>query len=67
MKDANSDQDLPPDWTESFDREARALTAKISPGLAGKRKTETLEEFEERAIQMFRDKGLFQNEKEKTR
>ena len=59
--------DLPQDWTENFDREANALTAKISLGLASKRETETLEEFEERAIQTFRDKGLFKNEKKKTR
>ena len=65
MKDATNDQDLPPDWQENFDREARALTEKISLGLAGKRKTETWEEFEERAIQMFRDKGLFRNEEGK--
>jgi len=65
MKDASNDQDLPPDWEENFKREARALTSKASLGLAGKRETETWEEFEERAIQMFRDKGLFRNEEDK--
>jgi len=62
MKDAANDQDLPPDWEENFKREARALTSKVSLGLVGKRETETWEEFTERAIQMFRDKGLFRNE-----
>ena len=62
MKYANNDQDLPPDWVDNFDREANALTAKMSLGLAGKRDTKTLEEFTERAVQMFRDKGLFKNE-----
>ena len=62
MKDAANDQDLPPYWEENFKREARALTSKISLGLTGKRKTETWHEFEDRAVQMFRDKGLFKNE-----
>lgn len=65
MKDATNDQDLPPDWEENFKREARALTSKVSLGLAGKRDTETWEKFEERAVQMFRDKGLFRNEERK--
>ena len=62
MKDANNDQDLPPDWTESFDREAQALTSKLSLGLLGKRKTESWQEFEDRAVQLFQDKGLFKGE-----
>ena len=62
MKDAANDQDLPPDWEENFKREARALTSKLSLGFTGKRKTETWQGFEDRAVQMFRDKGLFKNE-----
>jgi hypothetical protein len=41
---------------------AAALTARLKLGLASKRKAESWEEFEERVIQMFRDKGLFKNE-----
>ena len=62
MKDAANDQDLPPDWEENFKREASTLTSKLSLGLAGKRETESWQEFEDRAVQMFRDKGLFKNE-----
>ncbi len=43
---------------------ARELHSKISLGLLGKRKTESWEEFEERAVQMFRDKGFFKSEDE---
>jgi hypothetical protein len=62
MKDATNDQELPPDWEENFKRETRALNARISLGLLGKRKTESWEEFEDRAVQMFQDKGLFKGE-----
>ena len=62
MKDAANDQDLPPDWEDNFKREARALTSKLSLGLLGKRETESWQEFEDRAVQMFRDKGLFKND-----
>ncbi len=41
---------------------ARELHSKISLGLLGKRKSESWEEFEDRAVQMFQDKGLFKNE-----
>jgi len=41
---------------------AKELNAKISLGLLGKRKSESWEEFEERAVQMFRDKGFFKKE-----
>jgi hypothetical protein len=41
---------------------AAALTARLKLGLASKRKAESWEEFEERVIQMFRDKGLFKND-----
>ena len=43
------------------ERAAAELNAKISLGLASKRQTESWEEFEERVIQMFRDKDLFKN------
>ena len=62
MKDANSDQDLPPDWVDSFDRAANELHSKISLGLLGKRETESLQEFEDRAVEFFRQKGLFKGE-----
>ncbi len=42
---------------------AAALTAKLTLGLASKRKAESWEEFEDRVIQMFRDKGLFKNDR----
>lgn len=45
-----------------FDQAAAELTAKLSLGLASKRETESWEHFEERVIQMFREKGLFKNE-----
>jgi len=41
---------------------AAALTARLKLGLASKRKAESWEQFEERVIQMFRDKGLLKNE-----
>jgi hypothetical protein len=44
---------------------AKELNAKISLGLLGKRETESWEEFEERAVQMFREKGFFKSEDEK--
>lgn len=43
------------------ERAAAELNAKISLGLASKRETESLDEFTERVIQMFREKGLFKN------
>ena len=46
-----------------FDQAAAELNAKISLGLASKRETESLDEFTERVIQMFRDKGLFKNDR----
>jgi len=45
-----------------FAQDTAALTARLKLGLASKRKAESWEEFEERVIQMFRDKGLFKNE-----
>jgi hypothetical protein len=44
---------------------AKELNAKISLGLLGKRKTESWDDFEERAVQMFRDKGFFKSEEDK--
>ena len=46
-----------------FDRAAAELNAKLSLGLASKRNTESWEQFEERVIQMFQDKGLFKNDR----
>jgi hypothetical protein len=45
-----------------FAQDTAALTARLTLGLASKRKAESWEDFEERVIQMFRDKGLFKNE-----
>ena len=45
------------------ERAAAELNAKISLGLAAKRGTESWEQFEDRVIQMFRDKGLFNNDR----
>lgn len=45
------------------ERAAAELTAKLSLGLASKRETESWDEFTERVIQMFRDKGLFKNDR----
>jgi len=42
---------------------AAELNARLSLGLAAKRKAESWEEFEDRVIQMFRDKGLFKNDR----
>jgi hypothetical protein len=42
---------------------AAELNAKLSLGLASKRNTESWEQFEDRVIQMFRDKGLFKNDR----
>jgi hypothetical protein len=44
-----------------FAQDTAALTARLTRGLASKRKAESWEEFEERVIQMFRDKGLFKS------
>jgi hypothetical protein len=46
---------------EPWQKEARALTSKILLGLSSKRSDEQWEDFEERVIQIFRDKGLFRN------
>ena len=46
-----------------FAKETAALNAKLSLGLASKRNTESWEQFEDRVIQMFRDKGLFKNDR----
>jgi len=43
---------------------AKELNDKLSLGLLGKRKSESWEEFEARAVQMFRDKGFFESENE---
>jgi hypothetical protein len=45
------------------ERAAAELNAKISLGLASKRKAESWEQFEDRVIQMFREKGLFKNDR----
>jgi len=58
VKKSSSIEDL----VAASEQAAKELNAKISLGLLGKRKTESWEEFEERAVQMFRDKGLFRNE-----
>jgi hypothetical protein len=52
------------EWVRGSERAAKELNAKISLGLLGKRKSESWEEFEERAVQMFREKGLFKSEDE---
>jgi len=54
---------LPPDWLEHFEQATAELNSKLSLGLASKRETESWDEFTERVIQMFRDKGLFKNER----
>jgi hypothetical protein len=46
-----------------FAKETAALTARLTLGLASKRKAESWEEFEDRVIQMFQDKGLFKNDR----
>lgn len=53
---------LPPDWLEHFEQATAELNSKISLGLTSKRETESWDEFTERVIQMFRDKGLFKND-----
>jgi len=58
----NDESGLPPDWLEHFERATAELNSKISLGLTSKRETESWDEFTERVIQMFRDKGLFKNE-----
>ena len=45
------------------ERAAAELTSKLSLGLASKRETESWDEFTDRVIQMFRDKGLFKNDR----
>ena len=57
----NDESGLPPDWLDNFERATAELNSKISLGLASKRETESWDEFTERVIQMFRDKGLFNN------
>jgi len=59
----NDESGLPPDWLEHFERATAELNSKISLGLTSKRETESWEHFEERVIQMFRDKGLFKNDR----
>jgi hypothetical protein len=54
---------LPPDWLEHFEQATAELNSKLSLGLASKRETESWDEFTERVIQMFRDKGLFKNDR----
>ena len=54
---------LPPDWLEHFEQATAELNSKLSLGLASKRETESWDEFTERVIQMFKDKGLFKNER----
>ena len=54
---------LPRDWLEHFEQATAELNSKLSLGLASKRETESWDEFTERVIQMFRDKGLFKNER----
>ena len=54
---------LPPDWLEHFEQATAELNSKLSLGLASKRETESWDEFTERVIQMFRDKGLFKIER----
>jgi len=53
------------DLVAASEKAAKELNAKISLGLLGKRETESWEDFEERAVQMFREKGLFKSEDEK--
>ncbi len=61
VKKSSSVEDL----VKASAKAAEELNAKISLGLLGKRKTEFWEEFEERAVQMFRDKELFKSEEDK--
>ena len=50
------------DLVRRSEEAAKELNTKLSLGLLGKRETESWQEFEDRAVQMFRDKGLFKNE-----
>jgi hypothetical protein len=54
--------EVPPDLLEESAKAAAELNARLSLGLASKRKTESWEQFEDRVIEMFRVKGLFKNE-----
>ncbi len=60
--DKPTNPEIPPHVIENTERAAAELNAKLSLGLASKRKAESWEEFEDRVIQMFRDKGLFKND-----
>jgi hypothetical protein len=61
--DKPTNPEISPHVIGNADRAAAELNAKISLGLASKRETESLDEFTERVIQMFRDKGLFKNDR----
>ena len=61
--DKPTNPEIPPHIIENAERAAAELNAKLSLGLASKRNTESWEQFEERVIQMFRDKGLFKNDR----
>lgn len=61
-----SEQTPPPPDGDSLERTEQAaaeLRVKLSLGLPGKRETASWEEFEERAIQLFRDQGLCKNKR----
>ena len=60
--DKPTNPEISPHVIENADRAAAELNAKLSLGLASKRNTESWEQFEDRVIQMFRDKGLFKND-----
>jgi hypothetical protein len=47
---------------ENSERAAAELNARLTLGLAAKRKTESWEQFEDRVIEMFRSKGFFKND-----
>jgi hypothetical protein len=61
--DKPTNPEISPHVIENADRAAAELNAKLSLGLASKRNTESWEQFEDRVIQMFRDKGLFKNDR----
>jgi len=60
--DKPTNPEISPHVIENADRAAAELNAKLSLGLASKRNTESWEQFEDRVIQMLRDKGLFKND-----
>ena len=60
--DKPTNPEIPPRIIENAERAAAELNAKLSLGLASKRNTESWEQFEDRVIQMLRDKGLFKND-----